>query len=85
MCVVCGASVKTGSALSLLSVIYIRAEATYRIMETARTFNSEQEVFSREAFFFGEIFALDLFSIGKCTGSKDNVQCSLKIVFNSGL
>lgn len=85
VCVVCGASVKTGSALSLLSVIYIRAEATYRIMETARTFKSGQEVFSREAFFFGEIFALDLFSIGKCTGSKDNVQCSLKIVFNSGL
>lgn len=26
---------KTGSALSLLSVIYIRAEATYRIMEAA--------------------------------------------------
>lgn len=32
-----------------------------------------------------EIFLLDLFSIGKCTGSTDNVQCSLKIVFNSGL
>lgn len=51
-CVVCGASVKTGTALSLLSVICIKAEATYKIMETACTFKSGQEVFSRKAFFF---------------------------------
>lgn len=82
---------KTGSALSLLSVIYIRAEATYRIMEAAvplRTdkFSAEKlPFFSFFLFFFGEIFDLDLFGIGKCAGSMDKVQCSLKIVFTSGL
>lgn len=71
--------VKTGSTLSLLSVIYIRAEATYRIMETAMPLRTDK--FSAEIFFFCEIFDLDLFSIGKCSGSMDKVQCSLKIVF----
>lgn len=73
--------VKTGSALSLLSVIYIRAEATYRIMETAVPLRTDK--FSAEKLwgFFGEIFDLDLFSIGKCAGSMDKVQCSLKTVF----
>lgn len=52
MCVVSGANVKTGSALSSLSVIYIREEAAYCIMETTCTFKSGQEFFSREAFFF---------------------------------
>lgn len=51
MCVVCGASVKTGSALSSLSVIYIREEAAYCIMETACTFKSGQN-FSAEKLFF---------------------------------
>lgn len=52
MCGVCGASVKTGSSLSLLSIICIRAQATYSIMETASALKSGQEVFSRKAFFF---------------------------------
>lgn len=42
--------VKTGSALSLLSVIYIRAEATYRIMETAVPLRTGR--FSAEKLFF---------------------------------
>lgn len=74
--------VKTGSALSLPSVIYIRAQATYRIMETAVPLRTDK--FSVEKLFlifFCEIFDLDLFSIGKCAGSMDKVQCSLKIVF----
>lgn len=75
--------VKTVSALSLLSVIYIRAEATYRIMETALPLRTDK--FSAEKLFFGEIFDLDLFGIGKCAGSMDKVQCSLKTVFTSGL
>lgn len=90
MCGVCGASVKTESSLSLLSIICIRAQATYSIMETASALKSGQEVFSRKPFcfvffFLCEIFALDLFSIGKCTDSMDNIQGSLKIVFKSGL
>lgn len=51
-CVVCDASVETGSALSLISVICIKVQATYRIIETACAFKSGQEVFSGEAFFF---------------------------------
>lgn len=43
--------VKTGSALSLLSVIYIRAEATDRIMGTA-VVPLRADRFSAEKLFF---------------------------------
>lgn len=52
MCGVCGASVKTGLSLSSLSIICIRAQATYSIMETASALKSGQEVFSRKLFVF---------------------------------
>lgn len=77
--------VKTGSALSLLSVIYIRAEATDRIMGTAVVPLRADRFSAEKLFFFCEIFDLDVFSIGKYAGSMDKVQCSLKIVFTSGL
>lgn len=58
MCGVCGASVKTGSSLSLLSIICIRAQATYSIMETASALKSGQEVFSRKPFCFCFFFCV---------------------------
>lgn len=50
-------------------------------LKVGKKFSAEKLFF----FFLCESFALDLFSIGKCTGSRDNIQCSLKIVFKSGL
>lgn len=83
VCAVSGASGTAGSALSLLSVIHV-IEAAHGAVENACAFKSGQEVFNRETSFWW-VSALDLSSIRKCSGSKDNGRCALQIVFNSGL
>lgn len=82
--VVSSASAMAGSALSLLSVTHGIVEAAHGAVENASAFKSRQEVFDREAFFWW-VSALDLSSVRKCSGSKDNGRCALQIVFNSGL
>lgn len=83
VCVISGASAKTGSTLSLLSLIYVIAETTRRVVENACTSKSEQEVFNREAFFFFFVrfFVLDLFPTGKCTGRRITSSVPTIIIF----
>lgn len=82
VCVISGASAKTGSTLSLLSLIYVIAETTRRVVENACTSKSEQEVFNREAFFFFcEIFCFGFISHWEMHWQKDNVQCSNNYYF----
>lgn len=83
VCVISGASAKTGSALSLLSLIYVIAETTRRVVENACTSKSEQEVFNREVCLFVcfvRFFVLDLSPSGKYTGRR--ITSSVPVCFD---
>lgn len=80
VCVISGASAKTGSTLSLLSLIYVIAETTRRVVENACTSKSER--FQQGSFFFFcEIFWFGFISHWEMHWQKDNVQCSNNYYF----